>query len=367
MGVECKYQEIINKLYSEYKQNGFVTEDAVFKQVIKFDLPFDEIDYVCEQLLGLGIIISNSVLDVDDEDDIQDRSHIDYEVVYQEVIRIDESLKTFIDEVRKIKPPHNLEWKAMFVQTKNDNLFAKTRLIEMYIKIVIKIALSFSKKYNLPLVEAIQDGCVGLIIAVEKYELDKQASFPVYATWWIRQNISRESSLNPSVYIPVHMKDKLLSLHDKILNSGLSDELWKESISMDDLNELVLFLEVDINDLQEYYRLTESYKSIEETLEIDEAIYSDNGIEEQRIAEINSRNELNFFIRDSLNSLDEKERNIICLRYGLYDGREQTLEEIGTKYRLTRERIRQIEKKTLKKLEIKLHLKNIWSINDTYD
>lgn len=365
MGVECKYQEIIEKLYCEYKLNGFVTEDAVFNEVIKFDLPFDEIDYVCEQLLGLGIIINNSIMDADDEDDIQDRSHIDYEVVYQEVIRIDESLKTFIEEVRKIKAPHNLEWKAMFVQAKNYNLFAKTRLVEMYMKIVIKIALSFSKKYDLPLVETMQDGFVGLILAVEKYELDKQASFPVYATWWIRQNISRESSLNPSVYMPVHVKDRLFELRYKMINIGLIEDLYQKDICIGELNEIAKLLETDIIDLQEYFHLTKRFISIEETVEVNEGIYSDYSLEEQSVFDIAIRNELQLYISNSLDTLSEKEKAVIYLRYGLLDGIERTLEQVANKFGVTRERIRQIEKKALMKLKITLNKMDIWSINDT--
>lgn len=345
------HQTIIEKLHCVYQIKGYVTEDNVLDAIIEYDLPLDEVDYVCDHLLSMGVIIhDDSFEDLDDDEDVYDRSQIDYEKLFQEVVAIDESLAPFIDEISQIKPPQHREWRNLIPQAKNGNLFAKQRIIEMYLRIVVKIALWHHQKYKIPLVEAIQDGCVGLVIAIDKYELGRQDNFSTYAPWWIRQNIIREApTLNPLVYVPIHVKDKLFSIYG-IFEQYNCNQCNCNKVCPEVLKAVSEKLGCSQDEAEEYIKYLNTFASVEELLEKDECVFFDGCIaEEQIFIELNKK-ESQSSITQVLQTLKSREEKVILLRFGFMDGKEWTLEEVGNEFGVTRERIRQIEKKAIKKL-----------------
>lgn len=350
MDRQTQRNNLTEKLVEIYKTQGFITEDYLYSELEETDLEIYEIDFFVDHLLSIGIIIRDDI-DVEIDDETYDRSKIDYEELFQEVTEADPTLRPFIDKVRSIKPPQSREWQNLIPQAKNNNKFAKERVIEMYLKIAVKIGYSFHKKYGLPLAETIQDGCIGLVIALDKFELGKQDKFSTYAPWWIRQNIMRRAQMmNPHIYVPVHIKDTLFGIYD-ILKDFCLYEYDCTKIDEELLTAVSKKIgcskeeaEVNIGHLNTFY-------SVEELMEEKDLDFSDeNCAEEEMLHEINMA-ELNKRFEEMFDSFNEREKNIVYSRFGFDDGREKTLEEVGNEFGVTRERIRQIEAKALRKLE----------------
>lgn len=348
-GIDTRHK-IIEKLYSVYKSKGYVTENMVIDTFGENDLPLDEVDYVCDQLLSMGVIINDNIVEnIDDVEDNYDRSQTDYEALFHEVVAIDGSLAPYIDEIRQVKPPQHRELQNLIIHAKSGNAFARERIIEMYLRTVVRISLWHHQKYRIPLAETLQDGCLGLVIALDKYDIGKQEKFSIYSPWWIRQVINREApTLNPLVYTPVHMKDKLFNIYDIIEEFFYNQSDGK--ISPDMLKAVSERLGCSQDEAKEYINYLKTFESIEELIEKDESLFIDNCVaDEQLIVDVNYK-ELKSAVSKVLPTLKPREQRVILLRFGFIDGKEWTLEEVGREFGVTRERIRQIEKKALSKL-----------------
>ncbi|WP_333657141.1 sigma-70 family RNA polymerase sigma factor [Tissierella praeacuta] len=345
------HQSIIDYIYKIYKKKGYVSEDLVFDALIENNIPLDEVDYICEILLSMGVLIKND--DIDEEDDvfIYDRSQTNFEEIYRQVIEVDESLEPFIDEVRIITPPQHREWYNLIIQAQNGNKYAKERIVLMYLRIVIKIALNHHQRYNISLSEAIQDGCIGLIIAVEKFEIGKQDNFSQYAPWWIRQYLMRKAEPSGSIFrYPVHYKDKMFLTYE-IISQHDCNKCMDEKLCSNLIEEVSQKLECDYNEAVSWIHSLSSAVSCEEMIENDENLFNDDGLFEEKLDDFLDCKELKTNLDVVLSTLKERERKVIELRFGLGEcSNPKTLEEIGTTFNLTRERIRQIESKAIKKL-----------------
>lgn len=345
------HQEIIEKLHSVYQIKGYITVDSVLNAIIEHELPLDEVEYVCDHLLSRGVIIrDNSVKDSADDDNVYDRSQIDYEKLFQEIIAIDEHLVQFIQEIRQITPPQYRECQNLMLQAKEGNLFAKQRIVEMYLRTVVRIALWHHEKYKIPLAEAIQDGCVGLVIALDKYEIGRQDKFSTYAPWWIRQKIIRKASVcNPLVSIPVYVKDKLFSIYE-ICEQHYCNQCDSNKICLEIIKAVSEELGCSQSKAEVYIKYLDIFESIEELIEKDQSIFFDDGIAEEQMFINYNQKELKNAISQILQTLTPREEEVILLRFGFVDGKEWTLEEVGNEFSVTRERIRQIQKKAFSKL-----------------
>lgn len=345
------HQGIIKYIFNQYKQKGYVSEDVVFDALMDNNIPLDEVDHVCETLLSMGVLIKNDNVDEDDNVFIYDRSQTDFEEIYRQVIEIDESLAPFIDEIRIITPPQHREWYNLILQAQNGNSYAKERIVLMYLRIVIKTALYHHQRYNISLSEAIQDGCIGLIIAVEKFEIGKQDNFSQYAPWWIRQYLMREAELAGTIFrYPVHHKDKMFLTYD-IISQHNCDKCIDEKLCPLLIEEVSQKLECDYSEAVTWIHSLSPALSCEEMLETDENSFNDNDLFEEKLDDFLDYKELKTNLDIILSTLKERERKVIELRFGLGNYSEpKTLEEIGTIFNLTRERIRQIESKAIKRL-----------------
>ena len=348
------HNKIIEKLYNIYKEKGYVTEENVLNEVTENDLPLDEIDYMCDRLLSMGILIKDKPNErVEEDDNVYDRSQTDYEKVFKKVVEIDPSLVHFIDEVRKIKPPQYRECQNLILQAQNGNLYAKKRIIEMYMRVVIRIALQYYQKLKTPLAETIQEGCIGLIIAIEKYDINKNENFSTYAPWWIMQNINRETpTFNPLMYFPVHIKDKLFRLYNILKEYGYQKGNYND-IDSDALDTIIYKTNYSENEIKSYIKYLIPFESIEELMEKDESILSDKCITEEEILTNINKEELKIVVQEILDTLTLREKKILLLRFGLEDDEKRTLEEIGNIFCVTRERIRQIQNEALRKISHK--------------
>lgn len=345
------HRSIIDYIYKIYKKKGYVSEELVFDALLENNIPLDEVDYICEILLSMGVIIKNDDIDEDDDVFIYDRSQTDFEEIYRQVVKADESLQPFIDEVRIIIPPQHREWYNLIIQAQNGNNYAKERIVLMYLRIVIKIALYHHQRFNISISEAVQDGCVGLIIAVEKFEIGKQDNFSQYAPWWIRQYLMREAEPSGAIFrYPVHYKDKMFLTYDIISNHNCNKCVDEKNCSLL-IEEVSQKLECDYSEAVTWIESLLPAQSCEEMLETDENAFNDNNLFEEKLDKFLDYQSLKTNIDIILSTLKERERKVIELRFGMGDCSEpKTLEEIGNIFGLTRERIRQIESKAIKKL-----------------
>lgn len=352
-------KKALNDLERAYRSRGFITVDEIIDCTEVLSLPLDELEHLCDLLISKGFIIRDEVGDdviENDDEEISDYSQLDYEKIYNRVVILEPSLEPFIDDVRSILPPQLREEAELVSQAKEGNLFAKNRLITMNLRIVVKMALSFFEKYNYPLVDSIQYGNIGLVKALNKMPMEEGIRFSTYAPWWIRQVIFRNINLGDNqLYIPVHLKEKLIDVYEEKRRHYCKE--CKGTLCRNLTEIISINLQVDFKTAQQYLILTEHSFSLEKLMEKEEDRFSDNGnFEELMIHEVSLKH-LNRLIRRILSELKENEREVIFYRFGFKGDEPMTLGQIGDIFGLTRERIRQIEKKAIKRIRHPSRLK----------
>lgn len=270
---------------------------------------------------------------------------INEEITKEEVIE-DDSFKTYLKEISKIPLLNKNEEQDLFFKLNNGSLYAKNKLIESNLRLVVSIAKKYVGK-GLSIDDLVQEGNIGLIKAVEKYDVTLGYKFSTYATWWIRQAITR-SIIDKSkiIRIPVHKNEKLTRY--KTAYNKLLSELNRRPTE----DELIKRLKIDKNELEELRSLDNDFISFDAPIKQEEEYSIKDRIEDPTVnLEKNFLNkELKEEVIKCLDVLNEREKEVILLRYGFKGGRPHTLEEIGKKYGITRERVRQIESVSLRKL-----------------
>ena len=331
--------------------HGFISEDHIFDVLEENGISLFDVEYICDHLLSKGVIIRDDAL-TDDEEDEYDRSNVDYEEVFSEVLEIDDTFTDFIEYIRGIKPPQHREWMNLMPQVKLKNAYARNRIFEMYMKVAVRIALVHAKRYHLPLDETIQNAMMGLHVSIDKYETARQENFASYFPLWVRQFIMRDApTLNPSVYFPIHIKDKLFAIYDN-MEDYFGDIEDRTDPGIELLQSIATELECTLVEARRLFDYLAPYESIEELSENEEneLLFSDDGIGCENMISLVERN---FDIDDlqiKLSKLTYREQEVLRLRYGIGYDHEYTLDEIGQKFCVTRERVRQIEAKALRKL-----------------
>ncbi len=249
-----------------------------------------------------------------------------------------------IGRVKMIKPDEEIELARRIVK---GDLRAKKQLIQANLRLVISIAKKYVNR-GLPFQDLIQEGNLGLIRAAEKFDYTKGFKFSTYATWWIRQAISRGlADKSRTIRVPVHMVESINKL--KKTGARLTQELGRKPSN----EELSQALSLSVNKVQEILQADREPVSMEMPLSRDEETYLGDIIEDNESSRPDSTCEeelLRQDINSILSQLTPRERDIMHLRFGLDDGRQRTLEEVGRLFNITRERVRQIEHKAFRKL-----------------
>lgn len=364
-------QEAFEYLLKKAEKQGYITFDDIMDCADEKSLPIQDFDWLSSAIATHGIIIydevpTKSISDEIDDDNYDDYAQSDYEVVYNRIIALDSSLIPFISEIRNIRPPQWKEFSQLKYQVLEGNQHARGRMIEMHLRLAVKIALQRAENYEIDIQDAIGEACVGLVKAVDKYNPDVNGPFGSYASMWILQNLTRhQPSKRPLIYYPVNKKENYFAVYPFLKENGYIGEtdVMEEEVIRDLLQNKYYFTNEQIDDVLNLVTPLESFEDsfsmflmyndvfekhdfeLEEKVQIPEVLISDNDIEEQ-VAE----NTLMVQLTEIIGTLTEREQEIIKHRYGLMGYREKTLEEIGVKYKVSRERIRQIEAKALRKL-----------------
>jgi len=350
--------KIITELYNRYQANGFITEDEALAYFVANKVLLSEIDSITEHLLTLGVIIKLEDAGEDDEN-VNDRSKLDYNEIFDEVLSIQPNLINFIEYIRNIAPPQNREWQTLIPQAKNGNKYAYSRLIEMYLRIVIKQALYCHKKYQIPLEDTIQDGVIGLIIAIKKFDPTEHEKFSTYAPWWISQSISRrmQISSNP-MYFPVHVKSVVFMLQKLMVEHDCNEcDYEKMALCPAFVSETQKQLDCDVDMIKRYISYLYQWSSLED-FDLRGIEPNDRNECDCKMLELADASYISQTIHTLMENLKPREREVLIYRYGFFDGEPWTLEQIGNKLGITRERVRQIESKALRKIEIWCKFKN---------
>lgn len=334
-------------LIEKAEKQGFLTFDDVLDASDTFSLSSAEVDKVSELIQVRGIIVYEEKPQELEKDEVSDFSQSDYNEIYNRVCSISEELAPLIKEVSEIIPPQYGEISILTHQAANGNNYARERLIQSHMRVAIKIALSYANQRRIPIEDAVSAAFDGLIEGTDRYNPNGFSTFQGYVSMWIQQKIQRECKPYwMEYYFPVHVKEDWIPIYEqfeaKVTGDGEYDLGVIKEIALSRKKTGISVLKT----LRKIYALVDkkvSYETICNDLEIIDDSVLDPTIEALKADERD-------LILSQLNRLTEREADVIRLRNGLDNDNPMTLEEIGEMFDLTRERIRQIENKALKKL-----------------
>jgi RNA polymerase primary sigma factor len=266
---------------------------------------------------------------------------------FQEGLPVDDPVRMYLKEIGKIPLLSMEEELALAQRMSEGDEEAKERLAEANLRLVVSIAKRYAGR-GMQLLDLIQEGNLGLIKAVEKFDYSKGYKFSTYATWWIRQAVTRAiADQSRTIRIPVHMVETMN--HVIRTSRSLVQELGREPLP----EEIAEKMDLPVQKVQEVLKIAKEPISLETPIGEEDESHLGDFIRDERIpmpAEAATYTVLREQLVEVLSTLTEREQRVICLRFGLYDGKARTLEEVGKEFNVTRERIRQIEAKALRKM-----------------
>lgn len=379
MGSDAR-QNALSRLLDRAGAQGYVTFDQIIECADVHALPIQDFDWLSNAVTTRGILVYDGEPTAradPTEETVDDYSQIDYDEIYDRIIALDSSLTFFVNTVRGIKPPQYREVSQLKHLVREGNSHARSRMIEMHLRIALKTALQRAETFDYDVDEAIQLACIGLITAVDKYDPFLNGAFSSYATMYMLQSMAREQpTRNALVYYPVHMREMCFAAYPILKQRGCltCPSIW----FCDKIRALLTTkLEYTPNQCEEVIRASLQACSLEKSLEaFDKDIQAAerNGDDpsktenyrvfayasDEEIEDIIYRQQQRLRISQVLRTMKPREREVMILRYGLDGSGAHTLEQVGQHFDVTRERIRQIEAKALRKLQHPSRKRNLF-------
>ena len=344
---------IVSEVYDRLEKEGISIVDS--KEPTDFDL----VDVDVNDVLDDDYLDDDLLLDTDDEDDDDDEDELaarsgvvitksgEIEVSESRNIPTDDPVRMYFKEIGKVPLLTADEERELAIRIENGDEEAKKKLCESNLRLVVSIARRYLNR-GLSFLDLIQEGNLGLIKAVEKFDYSKGYKFSTYATWWIRQAITRSiADQARTIRIPVHMVETINKLIR--ISRQLLQELGREPTA----EEIAKEMGISVEKVREIKKISQDPVSLETPIGEEEDSHLGDFIPDEDIpspVEAAAYSMLQKQLREVLDTLSEREKKVLILRFGLDDGRPRTLEEVGKDFNVTRERIRQIEAKALRKL-----------------
>lgn len=351
-------QKLKDLLAYAKKKNNILEQQEVISFFSDVEFDADKTDSIYEFLEKSGIEIvypvtehADSDLDIDlDIDDVTMDEDIDLDKIdlsVPEGVSTDDPVRMYLKEIGKVPLLSAAEEQELAERIANGDEEAKKKLAEANLRLVVSIA----KRYNgrgLLFLDLIQEGNIGLLKAVDKFDYNKGFKFSTYATWWIRQAITRAiADQSRTIRIPVHMVETINKLIR--VQRNLLQELGREPQP----DEIAEAMDLPVERVREILKVAQEPVSLETPIGEEDDSHLGDFIQDENMpvpADAAAFTLLKEELAAVLDTLTERERKVLTLRFGLEDGHARTLEEVGKEFDVTRERIRQIEAKALRKL-----------------
>ena len=358
----------LSALIAKARKDGTIQATELVAQLEKMDLSVEQIEQVYESFDAMGIQIVGAELELDlDMDSDLDPTHLgdDEEELVDPVelaaeYNLDDPVRMYLKEIGQVRLLTADEEIELAKRVAEGDKAAKDKLTEANLRLVVSIAKKYSGR-GLHILDLIQEGNTCLIRAVDKFDYTKGNKFSTYATWWIRQAITRAiADQARTIRVPVHMVEVINKATR--CNRKLVQELGREPT----LEEIAAELNLPIEKIIEANRTAADTLSLDNPVGDEEDTTIGSFVEDDNTpgpADATSNTLLAEALSEILGTLTEREADVLRMRFGMYDGRTHTLEEVGQIFGVTRERIRQIENKAIRKLR---HPSRAKKIKDFY-
>ena len=340
----------IDELIEKSKKDGLSSVD-LDEALEEMDFDLDSLDKLYESLedsgIPLGEMSSAEISEIESEVEKLSTSDSMEKLLEQGGVQIDDPVRMYLKEIGRVPLLSSEEEKELAEKMALGDEDAKNKLVEANLRLVVSIAKRYVGK-GMFFLDLIQEGNIGLMKAVDKFDYEKGFKFSTYATWWIRQAITRAiADQARTIRIPVHMVETIhkVSRYSRQMLQELGREATAEEIGEK--------MGISAEKVREIMKIAQDPVSLETPIGEEEDSHLGDFIPDDdapQPSEIASATILREVIERELHTLTPREEHVIKLRFGLYDGRSRTLEEVGKEFDITRERIRQIEAKALRKL-----------------
>lgn len=334
-----KIEAELTKFLDIGTKKGSLNEEDIYFKLLKYEATADEIQTVIETLENNNIKIIKAIEPETDKDTIN-------EIISS--VNVDDPVKMYLKDIGKVPLLTSEEEIVLAKRMLEGDEYAKAKLSESNLRLVVSIAKRYVGRTSMQFLDLIQEGNLGLLKAVEKFDHTKGFRFSTYATWWIRQSITRAMADQArTIRIPVHMVETIHKLTRAIRQ--LLQKLGRDPTT----DEIAEYMGLTPEKIAEIQKIAQDPISLENPVgEEDDSKIADF-IEDESIRspiEVATQNLLKEQLMAIIDTLTPREQKVIRLRYGLDDSHPRTLEEVGREFNVTRERIRQIEAKALRKL-----------------
>jgi RNA polymerase primary sigma factor len=361
--------DLVAELVMRGKQRGFVTEDEIMHAIPNVEQNIRELEGLYEKLeaIGVNVMSSGDIIKLETDkvsQDLEDQKAGKKKSRRKEALDVPEEassdlVQMYLREIGRVDLLKSEEEVSLAKRIEKGDLMAKKKLTEANLRLVVSIAKKYvGRSHNLSLLDLIQEGNIGLFRAVEKFDYRKGYKFSTYATWWIRQAITRAlADQSRTIRIPVHMVETI-NKYTQVARRLVQD-LGREPLP----EEIAVEMGLEVDKIRHIMKISQETVSLETSVgDSDEDSVLGDFIEDTETIMPNqsaARKLLKDHIMEVLDSLTPREQKILKIRFGLEDGVIHTLEEVGQEFGVTRERIRQIEAKALEKIRDHASIKKL--------